>query len=430
MRMRYLTLILLAACGGEEGGEAHLTYWRDVAPIMQAKCETCHRDGGIAPFALDTYAEAASRKNTIRDLVDKGEMPPWPPSDSCNDYVGDRSLSEDEKTTIKGWVMLGAVEGDKKDAPAPLDTPPGLPRVDQLLAMPEAYTPARSPDDYHCFLIDWPEAGTTYMTGLDIVPGDPEVVHHVILFLATPDLVPTYDDLDAAEAGPGYTCFGASGDLAYMIGGWVPGQLARQLPAGTGLEIQPGSKIVMQVHYNTNEKEPDLVSDITSVQFMLDDAVDKPGYMVPWVNPFWLNGGMSIPADKKDVVRSFSYDPTLLLSQLAPGLNDNTPFLIHSANLHMHLRGSEASLTIKRDSGDDTCLLEIPHWDFHWQGDYFMKQPVQFNPGDMLRIECHWDNSAENQPEFNGEQLPVETLNWGEGTTDEMCIGFVYVTGL
>ena len=97
----------------------------------------------------------------------------------------------------------------------------------------------------------------------------------------------------------------------------------------------------------------------------------------------------------------------------------------------MHLRGVQTTLDILRggSTSTDACLLDIPHWDFHWQGMYTLEQPVTFNPGDQLQLTCHWNNTDANQPKYpDGGQMAATDLNWGEGTQDEMCLGLLYVT--
>lgn len=431
-RMRKIAIgisLVLAACG-EDKPTPKYTYYRDIAPIIESKCLQCHVEGGIAPLALDTYKAAHANRATIQRLVTEREMPPWPPGKDCNEYVGDRSLTDDQIAIIDRWVDEDAAEGKRGDHPAVLTSTveaPTLPRIDASLSMPEAYTPTTTPDDYRCFLLPW-EGGDTNITGIHVTPGDPEVVHHMIAFLAPPGEVASFEDMDADDPGPGYTCFGASGGNAMMIGGWVPGAVGGAFPEGTGLAIEADSVIIMQVHYNTHEKEPADVADTTTLNLMTDLVVEKNAVVLPWVKPTWLNGGMKIPADDPEVTHSWSFDPTPYMSLFELGIPDDTPFRIYTANLHMHLRGVHGRLSIEHADNTEECLLDIPHWDFHWQGDYMLTNSVVFNPGDQLRIQCDWDNSAENQPEFDGEQVPSTELNWGEGTTDEMCIGFMYVT--
>jgi Copper type II ascorbate-dependent monooxygenase, C-terminal domain len=129
---------------------------------------------------------------------------------------------------------------------------------------------------------------------------------------------------------------------------------------------------------------------------------------------------MQIPAGQSDVVHKYSAPLTFYASAASGGeIAASAPLRIHSTGLHMHLIGRKISLRVERKDGARSCLLDIPRWDFHWQGSYALKESVLMAPGDSLALECHFDNSASN----------AKDVNWGEGTEDEMCLGFVYVTG-
>jgi hypothetical protein len=424
----------MAACGGG-GGPADdtgddvvptaKTYWQDVKPIVDAKCTMCHRADGIAPFALEAYEDVADRAVAVKSAVIDGIMPPWPPNADCNSYYGNRSIDEVQKQTIIDWVDDGAQAGDPANPGPPLDVEQiRLTRVDRTLAMPIEYTTTATttnPDDYRCFVIPWQETGTKYVTGFRARPGNARIVHHVVTFLAEPSQVATYQALDNAEAGPGYTCFGGSGGPSRtMVGTWVPGQLGSDFPAGTGLQINEGSALILQVHYNvvTAAASPDL----TTLEFRIDDTVTKVARTLPFTNPTWLSSptAMLIPAGEPDVVHQAQFDPSFYL-----GLSE---FDIYAAGLHMHQLGTRAKLELVHSDGRPTeCLLQIDDWNFHWQGGYGLRTPLRFAPGDALRIECHWDNSPENQPYVNGEQQAPQDVGWGEGTSDEMCLGGFYV---
>lgn len=408
--------------GGGEGNTttgtstAGLQYYRDVKPIIDAKCNSCHGEGGIGPFPLVTYQDVSSLKGLVKDEVSSRRMPPWPPNKSCNDYWADRSLTDEQVDTILKWVDEGAPEGDPKLEGEPLaGEVTKLSRVDLTLESPVEYTQKAEPDDYHCFVIDWPYQEAKYVSGFRANPGDARVVHHVIAFLIEPADVPAIDALDAAEEGPGYTCYGSSGiNSAEWLGAWAPGSLGSDLPPGTGMRVEPGSKIALQIHYNSLTAGPQ--PDRTSVDFKIDDTVEKEGRIQPWTKPQWLTGqNMLIPAGETDVMHSFEYDPTAFLS-------GGQPFTIYSASLHMHQLGTSGRLSIRRASGEDECLLQIDDWNFHWQGAYGLKKSTVLNPGDKLYLECHWDNSAGNQT-----GAPKDTW-WGEGTSDEMCLGSFFYT--
>ncbi len=424
-----LALPLAPACASDDGtGDpdptpSGPTYYADIKPLVDARCAGCHYEGGIAPFPLETYDDVSTHAGVAKLAIDDGLMPPWPPDDQCNQYLGDRSLSADEKALFQQWIDAGTPAGDPADEGAPLpDNSPRMSRVDATLPMAEPYTPTISPDDYRCFLIPWPSKYTTteYVTGFRAVPGNDKVVHHVIAFLASPDQVQTYRDLDAAEDGPGYTCFGGTGGPAReWLGGWAPGSLGADLPDGVGIAVQPGSMIILQVHYNLIA--PDPAPDQTSIELKVDDAVTQVGTVQPWANPQWLSGdSMLIPAGDGDVEHNWQLDPTLL--------SGGKPLTIHTVGLHMHRLGHTATLSIERADGSSDCLLDIGNWDFNWQGSYALKTPVQLDPGDALRLECHWNNSPENQPIVGGTPQVPRDVTWGEGTSDEMCLGIALIT--
>ncbi|MFP2927089.1 hypothetical protein ACLESO_18185 [Pyxidicoccus sp. 3LG] len=398
------------------------TWHKDVAPLIQAKCGTCHDEGGIAPFALQTYADALAHRDSIKAAVQAGTMPPWPPSPDCNTYKQDRSLDEAQKALLTRWVDEGAAEGDPAEAAALPAPTGGLSRVDVRLEMPESYLPRQSPDDYRCFIIDWPETRTRYITGFRADPGNRATVHHVIAFLAKPNLVSTFQALDDADPGPGYTCFGGPGGdatRATWLGGWAPGSLGMDFPTDTGLRVEPGSKVILQVHYNDHGTRPG--PDRSAVAFKVDDTVKKVAHVQPWANPTWLSdrSSMRIPAGSADTTHAWSLEPTPIISFITEGqFFNNVPITVHSAALHMHTRGTRARAEVVRSSGARQCILEIPHWDFHWQGSYGLQRPIQLFNGDRLALECHWDNSAPGATD----------RHWGEGTDDEMCLGVFFLT--
>ncbi|GAC1521520.1 MAG: hypothetical protein NVS3B10_22290 [Polyangiales bacterium] len=402
------------------GPTTSLTYWKDVKPITESKCVTCHHDGGIAPFALVDYAHVKEHVDVIPDKVSKKEMPPWPPSKTCADYVADRSLDDAQIKTITDWIAGGAPEGKVADYVAPPEVAPLLSRVDRTLQMPEPYTPTQGPDDYRCFLLDWPETTTKFVTGFGVKPGVDAIVHHAIAFYAPKDQVADYQKLDDAESGPGWTCFGGPGsNKAAWISGWAPGALGTDFPAGTGIRMEPGSKIVLQVHYNILKAKA--APDQTTLSIKLDDHVDKEAMVLKWIDYHWLPGlgnTMAIPARAADATHSYVADADFLLNAESGGaMTAKKPFTVWSAGLHMHTRGAKGTLSIARADGTSECALDIEHWNFHWQGSFGFTAPKQVNPGDKLGIECHWDNATGNTD-----------LHWGETTEDEMCLGVFYVT--
>jgi hypothetical protein len=287
-------------------------------------------------------------------------------------------------------------------------------------------------------VVDWPETTTRYVTGVGVLPGNRTTVHHLIAFYGDASLSPALREADEADPGPGYACSGSPGGGmivggqgdggggggglgAGMLAAWAPGGAAADFPPDVGIPMTPGSVLVIQMHYNTVawDGEPDQ----TAVELKLDDAVARSAESTFFTNPFWVTQGtMVIPAGDPDVSHSFSFDPSLIYT-------GGAGFTIYGSALHMHTRATRASLIVERNGGNE-CLLDIPRWDFNWQMSYRLAQPYDFHPGDKLRIECHWDNSPENQPVVNGMQLPPQDLGWGEGTDKEMCLGGLFIASL
>jgi copper type II ascorbate-dependent monooxygenase-like protein len=244
----------------------------------------------------------------------------------------------------------------------------------------------------------------------------------VIAFLAAPADVATYQQLDDADPAPGYVCFGGPGGPngganAHWLGAWAPGSLGSDFPAGTGIKVPAGSKVILQVHYNLTNNNG--LADQTSVDFKIDGSVQKEALIQPWANPQWVtNHTMVIPAGAADQMYSWTLDPSAYWGYITNNvLTSGANVTMYTGSLHMHTRGTHANLSIIHADGTKECMLDIPKWDFHWQGAYAFKQPKTFAPGDQLYLECHWDNADSTMDR-----------NWGEGTADEMCLGGFYVT--
>ncbi len=401
------------------------SYHTDVRRIIDGRCAHCHYDGGLGPLALTTYDEVFAAREPIRSAVVSGTMPPWRAVDGCNDYLGDVSLTDEQIDLISRWVDAGAPEGDPADAAPALPAPEDqrLSRVDRNLPMPVEYTPQRNTDDYRCFILDWTETSTTYLTGFGAVPTNPAIVHHMVAFLVPPHRVAFYEALDRADDDPGYTCFGGPGPEndreVGWLGTWGPGGQGYDHPAGTGIKVTPGSKVVLQMHYAAFGES--VAPDRTVLDLQLADRVDREAAILPFANPTWVDyGSMDIPAGDAHVRHRFEIDVTTL----AP---ERKPFFIHSAGVHMHLLGKKGQLFVNHADGSRTCLVRIDDWDFNWQYTYRLRAPVLFEPGDELGIECQWDNSEANQPFVGGARRLAQPVNWGQGSSDEMCLGVMYL---
>ena len=438
-------LALLAACAtGDDSPTTHkphpdsdvLSYEADVKPIIEANCLSCHVADGIAPMKLDTYDDVKAWAPQIKRQVAARTMPPWSAGPDCNEYLGDRSLSDGEIDTIVHWAEEGAVRGkpnSKRRAASKGDEETIAFRPDVELEMPEVYSPKRSPDDYRCFVLPWPERAPSYITGVGLRPGNRQIVHHSVVSLVSPENVKRFQDRDAADPGPGYECFttGVSGGqvvegeatsgaemMSSLLGAFEKAELGAHFPYGTGIRVEPGSAIVVQQHYNTLPVSGP-VSDQSTLQFMVEDDVPNPARASWLVNPQWLN------VMTRDSMHIAANDPDATVQVSAAGnrVGRSDNFEIFWADLHMHTLGSRGELAVIRADGSRECLLRVDDWKFEWQETFFLKKPVTIGPGDSLYLECHWDNTADHQYIVNGERLPVQDVWWGDGSRDEMCLG-------
>ncbi len=387
------------------------TYHTDVAPLMQRECMSCHQAGGIAPFALTTFDEAKAQAELIAFSVASRRMPPnvLDNSGDCQTFTIARGLDDAEIKTITDWVEADTPEGA---APATALQPKPLVALtgDGIVSvgMSEPYTPAgsdREPnDDYRCFVLDG-DVPAGWLTGYEIVPGQPQEVHHMLLFaMLSDEAEAAVVALDAADPRPGYTCFGDSGvdqDESNLLAVWAPGRDAVTYPTGTGLAVAPGRKLVMQIHYNLLAGA---APDVTSLNLQFSASVEKDALLVALAD-----GDLFLKAGEPEVSFTFS-SPLLFLPE---------PLEIHGAFPHMHTLGRQLSFTRSRiaEPEQTECLAKVNDWDFHWQEVGFYPQSILVDGGDALSITCTYDTSSR-----------TEDISWGEGTQDEMCLVFVYLT--
>jgi hypothetical protein len=461
-----IPVLALAACEGGGGGSGiGPSFTRDVAPVIADKCASCHQAGGIAPFPLETADQVAARADHIAAAVQAGVMPPWPPGGKSPAYFGERerTLSARERAMLVAWANAGG----KVDGPAakPTATPPLRARLGERLLrlrMPAAYRPSApegGTDDYRCFLLDPKLDRDVSVTAATIEPGQPKVVHHVILFRVDPSQVAEAQGLDDAAPGRGWRCFGDSGlsvdpedtlDDADWVSAWAPGGEGGRFPDGTGVPLEAGSRIVMQVHYNLlNGRAPDRSEAVLTIA----PATAK---LEP-IRTMLLPGPVELPCAEdedgplcdrgeaiEELARKYGPEAAFIPAGLlflcggdsqspdADGVSTcdrrfREPSTIRIAAGHMHLLGSSITIELNPGTPRAQALLDIPRWDFHWQNAYALARPVRAHAGDVVRVTCRHDVEKRTAGEPGVPKTPRYIL-WGEGTTDEMCLGILQVT--
>ncbi len=365
-----------------------------------------------------------------------------------------------------------ATAGEPQEAPTDHHAEPGKPGrrlplregEDRLtLTMPTAYTPSPptgvGTDDYRCFLLDPQLDHDSYLTGTNVVPGNVDVVHHVILFRVAPDQVDDAESLDADSDDPGWTCFGGSGlpgdfanvDDANWLGAWAPGGGETVTRAGYGVELPRGSRIVMQVHYNLLAgQSPDMSS--TQLRVTPKAGPGSSAAVTP-LHTFLLPAPVELPcrpahddgplceraaalADLKQRVGQGPGSAADLLhllcrSSAAPTETSSCtrtisrPMTILGVAGHMHLLGRQIKIEVDPDTPEAQTVLDIKIWDFDNQGSVPI-DPVDLEPGQTVKVTCkHVQWLRDLLPAFEGQE--EKYVVWGEGTTDEMCLGMLSV---
>ncbi|PYE56595.1 monooxygenase [Deinococcus yavapaiensis] len=427
------------------------TYHGDVRPILEANCAGCHMPGGIAPFSLRDADLAKRMAPDIAAAVSSGHMPPWMPGPDSPPLQNERRLTPRQIGTLVAWAKAGAPLGDPAKAAAVPKPNVVAVRADMTLTMPKAYAPdEKLTDDYRCFVLDPGLKKDRFVTGYDILPNVGAQVHHVILYQVSADVREEALAKNGQDGRDGWTCFGGpevggTAGLAGVIGTWTPGTVPTVFPNGTGVLMPAGGLVVMQVHYNLAAGDK---PDRSAVKLQLAPE----GAALDRLRLFVLAGPVEIPCDATDksaactrrealraAVRKGGQGALNLSQGLLVSCGANAEDLAKQpannvtsscdrtvsvnrealgAILHMHTRGKAIKLILNPGKPTEKVLLDIPAWDFHWQGNYFYKTPVKLQVGDTVRLTCTWDNTRVQ---------PQRYVIWGEGTEDEMCLGALTV---
>lgn len=436
-----LLFALLTACVTEEKPVDAPTWHADIAPIVQEHCTSCHVAGGVAPFALDGYAAAAPLAASLAAAVEAGTMPPWGAESTAEceprfGFADDIRLRDDEKELLRRWADADAPEGDAAAA-AQLTAAPVLDPLDANAQAAPAlpFVTSGDSDQFRCFSIDPGIAEEAWITGLQLVPGNAEVVHHALVFAD-----PARESAALVGADGTYDCFGGSGlsEGGALLGAWAPGAFPFEAPEGTGLALEAGSLLVMQIHYHPAGAVA--APDTTTVQLrytteapareavlaLIGNASSRGDGLDSGVNDRGARPEFRIPAGVADHVESIRYEIPV---------NDG-PYAIFMAGTHMHYVGTDMLIQIDHAApvGDEPateCLVQTPRWDFNWQRGYSYDAPLDQVPvlrgGDTLRLRCTYDNTLDNPGlrralEDAGLTEPGDVY-LGEETLDEMCLG-------
>lgn len=377
----------------------------DVADIFYNKCTSCHHTGGIAPFSLMTYQEASSWRNQILLEVMNDRMPPWTADTNYQEYSHSRYLSSAEKTAIIDWANMGVPSGDLNQAPAPPVYTPGrtiAKQPDLVVKMP-VYKSKASPtaDDYSCFVIPTGLNSTKRIKAIEVVPGNPEIVHHCLVYK---------QNAGVSQTDTSGFCGGPTSSSAQLMAGYTPGATPTVYPGGggvnLGITITPNDELLLAMHYPLGS-----AGEIDSTQvniYYYPDSVTSIRDI--FAAPILENWGFCIDSNEVDTV-----------SDVYP-TNGGVPadFTMLSVFPHMHLIGQSIEAYGVKPNNDTIPFIKIPQWDFDWQDFYYFKNPIKVPMGSKLAGSAVYNNVAGAGHHFPNPD-PVQVCA-GFNTSDEMFL--------
>jgi len=398
---------LFAVCGLLLSfGLSAQTWSGDVASIVYNKCASCHHSGGIAPFSLMTYAEASPMAAAMHNAIVTGEMPPWPPDESFQQYSHSRSLSLAEKTTILAWLTNGTPEGNASQTPPPpvFNSGSVLGNGDLTVRIPNYRSKAQGgQDDYVCFALPSGLAQQRTIRAIEVIPGNRQIVHHALIYVDPTAAYPT-DTVGGDCGGP---------QDAALITAYTPGSTPLVFPSGTGFKLgmnmPAGSNIILAMHYPEGSYG---MMDSTKVIFHFY-PLSATGIRDVYAAPVLQNWSLSLPPNQQ----------TSVTAQYPSSGTIPVDISVLSVFPHMHLLGKSIKAYGINAQGDTIKYINVPHWDFHWQDFYFFRHIQKTPAGSVIKGEGVYDNTVNNEHNpFN----PPQHVYAGESTTDEMFMGYFH----
>jgi copper type II ascorbate-dependent monooxygenase-like protein len=425
-------------------GRKEVTFNKDVAPIFYSKCIECHRSNDIAPMSLVSYKEVRPWARSIKEKVVTREMPPWSPDPKYGQFKNDHRLNQEDIDTIVAWVDQGAKEGEAKElVPAPEFASGGwqLGQPDVVIAPKEQYTvQPNTPDTIQNFIVPSNLKEDKWVTAAEILPGNKRIVHHVIAFIQTPEMVADFQqgrgraramlksdvfyrdgtlvkvkaDAPVVDDGCGAPNGGSAfprpsvaegGDaFGLFLAGYAPGKGLDVFPAGTAVKLPAGSIIVFQMHYSSFRGKFDEAQK-DNTRLGLHFAKTPPSRQLHTVGI--QNHYFKIPAgnDNHEVTACYTFDSDIHITGYMP---------------HMHLRGKDMRYDAIYPDGRRETLLSVPKFSFNWQTMYYLKNPVLIPKGTKVIVTAHFDNSTKNK--YNPDA--TKDIRWGDPTYEEMMIGW------
>ncbi|MGO4880421.1 MAG: thiol-disulfide isomerase [Bryobacteraceae bacterium] len=400
-----LACLTATLCAANPTTAPRVTFTRDVAPILQQHCQTCHRPGEAAPFSLLTYQQARPWAKAIKEAVLLKKMPPWFADPRYGKFSNDRSLPQSAIDTLAAWADAGAPPGDPRDLPPQPTFLEGwsIPQPDVIYRFPRAFDiPASGTIEYQKVIVPSGFTEDKWVQFAEARPDDRAHVHHMILYVREPGshwlggepagvffVAPKVADAADTSALP-----------SDFLVGYAPGQPPEILAPGQGKLVKAGSDFVLEIHYTTNGK-----ASTDRSKFGLVFCKQPPATRVLTLSA--TNGKLKIPPG----------DPNY---RVDAEFQTGAPVMLASLHPHMHGRGKDFEYRIVYPTGETQTILRVPRYNWHWQLWYTLAEPIALPKGARILCTAHFDNSPNNPDNAD----PTKEVTWGDQSWDEMMVGF------
>ncbi|MDT8429797.1 MAG: redoxin domain-containing protein [Pseudomonadales bacterium] len=366
-----------------------ISYARTIAPLLAEKCASCHREGGIAPWAMSSHQMVQGFSPMIREVILTKRMPPWHADPEVNSFKHDLSLSADEARKLVHWIDTGAARGEGEDpllAIKAVTTEWEMGEPDLIVELPEFPVPATGVLDYQFFEVKNPLDRDVWVKAVQIAPGDRQVVHHAIA---------TFGETSAMGERVG------SGEslLQAQLMTFVPGNETYEYPENTGVFIPQGSSFFTQMHYTTYGQET-----VDKTRIGLYFSEEEPQYMLQHYSI--LDQTLHIPAGAAahEEAAYYQFQRDAVIYSLFP---------------HAHYRGRSSQFSLVYPDGSERLVLSVPNYDFNWQRYFQFEEPLEVPAGTKVIHSTVYDNSSANLSNPD----PTVSVRFGEQTWEEMLYG-------
>ncbi len=372
-----------------------ISYANEIVPILRKRCISCHQQGGIGPWSMDSYASLKAWAPKVREVIMNRTMPPWHADSAVGQFAYDRSLSVKDQRALIHWIDEGAPRGEGSDplvdAPAKSVEEWPLGEPDLVIKLPPLKIPAEGILAWQFIKVPVPISEDTWVSAVHMKPSNTAATHHVFAFVEYPK--------QAKDREPNWSN-GANGFFA----AYVPGVSVQPLPRDSGQFLPKGSVLSFQRHYLTVGYETE--DNLQLALYFHEKPPKMEDKMISAVNM-----GINIPPHASGHNESASATLT----------EDGELYTLYP---HMHYRGKAMRFQAQYPDGSQELLLSVPRYDFNWQTTYQFQQPKMLPAGTKIRVDAEFDNSKQNPANPD----PSAAVRWGMLSVDEMLVGYLAYT--